>query len=134
MSTVHVLYDDDCGFCRWSVAQLLRWDERGRGVLRPVAIQSPEGARLLAAVPEEARLKTAHVVGPDDVVHSGGDAAAVVADVLPAGAPVAFVARLLPWVVRGGYSLIAGNRTRVSKLVPAGAKQRADAVLAGREP
>ncbi|MCW2998812.1 MAG: hypothetical protein JWN65_2361 [Solirubrobacterales bacterium] len=134
METVHVLYDAECGFCRWSVVQLLRWDGQGRRLLEPVAIQSPEGARLLAPVPPADRLKTAHVVGSDGVVHSGGDAAAVVADVLPAGAPFAFVARLLPWVVRGGYGLIAGNRMRVSKVVPAGAKQRADAVLAAREP
>jgi predicted DCC family thiol-disulfide oxidoreductase YuxK len=134
MGTVHVLYDAECGFCRWSVVQLLRWDARGRRVLEPIAIQSDEGARLLAAVPEAARLKTAHVVGPDGVVHSGGDAAAVVADVLPAGAPLAFVSRLLPWLVRGGYGLVAGNRMRVSRIVPAGAKQRADAMLAARQP
>ncbi len=132
MGHVHLLYDADCGFCRWSVVQLLAWDARGRDVLSPVAIQSPEGARLLAGVAEEDRLRTAHVVGPDGVVHSGGDAAPVVADVLPAGAPLAFVARRLPWLVRGGYGVVAGNRMRVSKLVPAGAKRRADAVLAQR--
>lgn len=43
---VTVLYDCDCGFCRWSVGRLLAWDRAGR--LRPLAIQSPEGQRLLA--------------------------------------------------------------------------------------
>ncbi len=133
MDAVHLLYDADCGFCRWSVVQLLAWDGRGRGALRPVAIQSAEGQRLLAAVPAAERLKSAHVVGPDGTVHSGGDAAAVVADLLPGGAPLAFVARLVPGLVRGGYGVIAGNRIRISRLVPAAAKRRADAALAARE-
>jgi predicted DCC family thiol-disulfide oxidoreductase YuxK len=133
MGSVHLLYDADCGFCRWSVVQLLAWDGRGRRLLEPVAIQSVRGAQLLATVPEADRLKTAHVVGPDGTVYSGGDAAAVVADLLPAGAPLAFVARLVPWLVRGGYGVIAGNRIRISRLVPASAKRRADTALAARE-
>jgi len=129
---LHVLYDRDCGFCRWAVVQLLHWDNRGRGVLHPVAIQADEGKALLTSVPADQHLKTAHVVGADGVVHSGGDAAAVIADLLPGGAPLAAVARLVPWLVRGGYGVIAANRIRVSRLVPAGAKRRADAVLTAR--
>ena len=49
-----VLYDRDCGFCRWSLDKILAWDRRRR--LRPVAIQSEEGQRLLAPVPPEHRL------------------------------------------------------------------------------
>ena len=41
-----VFYDEDCGYCRWSVAQLLRLDRDRR--LRLHAIQSPLGQRLLA--------------------------------------------------------------------------------------
>lgn len=132
MGPVHVLYDADCGFCRWSVVQLLAWDDRGRGILKPIAIQSERGSELLAPVPEATRLKTAHVVDAEGVVHSGGDAVAVIADLLPAGAPFAFVARVVPWLVRGGYGVIAGNRIRISRLVPAVAKRRADAALAAR--
>ncbi len=130
---VHILYDDDCGFCRWCVVQLLAWDDRGQRLLRPAAIQSDRGAALLASIPETDRLKTAHVVGPDGTVYSGGDAAPVVADLLPAGAPLAFAARMVPWLVRGGYGVIAGNRIRISRLVPSAAKRRADAVLAARQ-
>ena len=36
-----VLYDADCGFCRWSVARLLAADRAAR--LRPAAILSGEG-------------------------------------------------------------------------------------------
>ena len=35
-----VLYDADCGFCRWSLGKLLAWDRRR--LLRPVALQDPE--------------------------------------------------------------------------------------------
>jgi len=57
-----VLYDEDCGFCKWSLNKVLAWDRRRR--LRPVAIQSDEGQRLLAAVPEAERLDSAHLVSP----------------------------------------------------------------------
>jgi predicted DCC family thiol-disulfide oxidoreductase YuxK len=36
MTSAPVLYDPDCGFCRVTLAFLLRWDVRGR--LRPVAL------------------------------------------------------------------------------------------------
>jgi len=41
-----LLYDRDCGFCRWSAAKLMAWD-RGRRLL-PVPIQDPQADRLLA--------------------------------------------------------------------------------------
>jgi predicted DCC family thiol-disulfide oxidoreductase YuxK len=127
-----LLYDADCGFCRWSVVQLLRWDDRGRHGLEPVAIQSVRGQQLLAAVPEADRLRTAHVVGPDGTVRSGGDAVPAVTAILPGAAPLGLVARLVPWLVRGGYGVIARHRITVSRFVPRAAKAAADADLARR--
>ena len=40
-----VLYDADCGLCKWLLAGLLRWDRRER--LRPLPLDDPEAARLL---------------------------------------------------------------------------------------
>ena len=51
-----LLYDAGCAFCRWAVAQVLRWDRAVR--LRPLGIQSEEGERLLA------------VLDRNDVVHA----------------------------------------------------------------
>jgi predicted DCC family thiol-disulfide oxidoreductase YuxK len=133
-----VRYDADCALCRASVAALLRWDRAGR--LLPEAIQSPEGARLLAAVPPERRLAAAHVVTGDGRVRSGGDAVDPIARLLPGGAPVAWLARTLPAPTRAAYDWVARHRTGLGRLVPARAKQRAPAriaahrtrVLAGR--
>jgi hypothetical protein len=41
-----VLYDADCGFCKWLLAGLLRWDRAVR--LRPIAQQRPEADDVLA--------------------------------------------------------------------------------------
>src|SRR5207245_9789881 len=41
-----ILYDQDCGFCKWSLDKILAWDRSKR--LRAVPIQSDEGERLLA--------------------------------------------------------------------------------------
>ncbi len=57
METATVLYDVDCGFCRWTMARVLAWDRRRR--LRPVAIQDAEGEALLARLDPAARLESA---------------------------------------------------------------------------
>ena len=49
-----VLYDADCGFCRWSVGRLLALDRAGH--LMPEPIQSAVGERLLAGIPPAERL------------------------------------------------------------------------------
>lgn len=125
---IRLLYDRDCGFCRWSVAELLRLDRHER--LDPVAIQSEEGQRLLGSIAPEERLETAHAVDADGRVFSGGDAAPVVAAALPGGGTVARALRFVSLPVGLLYGLVANNRIRVSKCVPAAAKARADERLA----
>lgn len=127
---VVVLYDHDCGFCRWSLARLLTWDRERR--LRPVAIQSAEGQELLRDVPPAERLRSAHAVGEDGVLRSGGAAAPVVLRALPRGAPVALVAAVLSPLTRAGYRLVADNRTFFGRFISAERRAAADAVLADR--
>jgi predicted DCC family thiol-disulfide oxidoreductase YuxK len=103
-----VLYDEDCGFCRWSLDRLLRWDRRGR--LRAAPIQSPEGDRLLADLDEHDRLASWHLVTPDGRRYSGGAAAGPMARLLPAGAPVAFLAETFPRSTDRLYRWVARNR------------------------
>ena len=80
-----VLYDEDCGFCKWSLDKILAWDRSHR--LRPVPIQSEEGQRLLAEVPEEQRLDSWHLVDTSGDVRSAGAAAPPLFDLLPGGRP-----------------------------------------------
>ena len=127
---VTVLYDHDCGLCRWSVARLLAWDRAGR--LRPLAIQSAEGQRLLADLPPEERLATAHAVDAAGRLTSGGDALAPVAAVLPGGAPLAALGRSAPGLARAGYRAVAGRRSLLGRLVSDAARARADERIARR--
>jgi predicted DCC family thiol-disulfide oxidoreductase YuxK len=127
---VTVLFDLDCGFCRWTVAKLLAWDRHRR--LRPVAIQSQEGERLLADVPSDQRLASAHAIDADGRRSSGGDALAPIADVLPGGRPLAAVARRAPGLARAGYDAIAARRPLFGRLVSDGARARADRRIAER--
>ena len=127
---VVVLYDEDCRWCRWSVARLVPFDRDRR--LRLVPIQGPEGDRLLAGVPEAERLASAHAVTPDGCVHSGGDAAAPIAAALPAlsfGAPLL---RALPGPTRAAYGLVAGNRSRLGRRLDDDAIEKADRLIASR--
>jgi predicted DCC family thiol-disulfide oxidoreductase YuxK len=128
---VTVLFDRDCGFCRWSVGKLLAWDRRGR--VQALAIQSDEGQRLLADLAPAERLASAHAVDAEGRRTSGGDVLAPVADVLRGGRPLAALARRTPTVMRATYRVVAGRRSWWGKLLSDAAKARADARIARRQ-
>jgi predicted DCC family thiol-disulfide oxidoreductase YuxK len=121
-------YDHDCGFCRWTLAWVLRWDRRHR--LRPVAIESTEGERDLGDL-GEARLESWHLVR-DGRRWSGGHAFAPLLEELPGGRLLASIARRLEWLLVPGYRWIADHRDGLSRIVSKRGKRRADAVLASR--
>jgi len=113
--TWSVLYDEDCGFCKWSLDKLLAWDRRKR--LHPVPIQSDRGRELLADIPEERHLDSFHVVAPDGTVSSAGAAGAPLAQLLPGGPPLAFLFRTFPRTTERGYRTVANNRDRLARLL-----------------
>ena len=110
-----VLYDDECGFCKWSLDKILAWDRHWR--VRPAPIQSEEGERLLAGVPRDLWLDSWHLVEPSGEVHSAGDAAAPLASLLPGGRPLAFLFRTFPGITSRAYRLVAENRDRIARLL-----------------
>ena len=129
-----VLYDRDCGFCRWSLAKILAWDRRRR--LRPLPIQSEEGQRLLEAaeIPEESRLRSWHLVHPDGRIESAGAAFPALFRLLPAGAPIAALTRALPGLCERGYMLVANNRVPFGRPLTRGMKERATERIDERGP
>jgi predicted DCC family thiol-disulfide oxidoreductase YuxK len=108
-----VLYDEDCAFCRWSLDKILAWDRRHQ--LRPAAIQSDSGQSLLASMPESERLDSWHLVLPSGEVRSAGAAAAPLAELLPAGRPLAFLLRSFPGFTERTYRRVAANRNRFAR-------------------
>jgi predicted DCC family thiol-disulfide oxidoreductase YuxK len=110
-----VLYDDDCGFCKWTLDKILAWDRRRR--LRPVAIQSDEGQELLAEVPEAKRLDSWHLVLASGEVRSAGAAAEPLARLLPGARPLAWLFRTFPVITERAYRFVADRRDRFARLV-----------------
>jgi predicted DCC family thiol-disulfide oxidoreductase YuxK len=110
-----ILYDEDCGFCRWSLDKLLAWDRRE--LLSPVSIQSGEGQVLLAGIPEDERLDSFHLVSPSGDVRSAGAACEPLARLLPGGRPLAFIFRTFPGLTERAYRLVASNRNRLARLL-----------------
>ncbi len=108
-----VLYDEDCGFCKWALNGVLAWDRPRR--LRAVAIQSDEGDRLLASVPRARRLDSWHLVSPDGELRSAGAAAAPLARLLPGGAPLAAAFERFPRLTERAYRFVARNRGRFAR-------------------
>jgi predicted DCC family thiol-disulfide oxidoreductase YuxK len=122
-----VVYDRDCGFCRWSLARVLDLDRRR--ALRPVALQDPEADDLLWPMARERRFASAHIVTPDGSVYSGGHAVEPLVRLLPAGAPLAPAARLLSGPLDGAYRVIVHFRGLLGRLVPTAAIDRAAAEI-----
>jgi predicted DCC family thiol-disulfide oxidoreductase YuxK len=106
MNRTVVLYDEDCGLCRWATAKLLAWDRREH--LSAVALRDPQAERLLPGMGRERRMASWHLVTPDGRVRSAGRAVAPLLRLLPGGAPLAALAdgfprttdRLYDWTAR----------------------------------
>ena len=126
-----VLYDADCNICKTIMESLLTWDGR-RARLRPVPIQSAEGARLLHAIPEELRLASFHLVDEHGHVTSGGPALADLFRTLPGGAGVARLLELSPDATAAGYRWVAANRVALSRFIPGRVKRLANRRLTSR--
>jgi predicted DCC family thiol-disulfide oxidoreductase YuxK len=109
-----VLYDRDCGFCKWALDKILAWDRRHR--LRPVAIQSEEGQRLLGAIAPERRLESWHLVTNGDV-RSAGAAAPQLFEALPGGRPLAALLRAFPRLTERAYRWVAEHRALLARLL-----------------
>ena len=110
-----VLYDDECGFCKWSLDKILAWDRDE--VLRPVAIQSVEGAELLSAIPESERLRSWHLVLRSGELRSAGAAAAPLVAMLPGGRLLGSLFRRFPRITDRTYRYLADHRNRFARLV-----------------
>jgi predicted DCC family thiol-disulfide oxidoreductase YuxK len=131
MTPVPVIYDSDCGFCRVTLALLLRWDTRG--TLRPVALGTEEADALLHGMPEEERMASWHLV-EGGTVRSAGAAFPPVLARLPGGAPLARVTERFPGAADRLYRWVAGHRTLLGRPVPASARRWADRVISGSRP
>jgi predicted DCC family thiol-disulfide oxidoreductase YuxK len=131
MARATVIYDGDCGFCRWSLALFLSWDSaaRGRpGALRPLPLGTAEANRLLADVGEEQRNASWHLV-IDGRRHSAGAALAPALALLPRGRrPAALFARF-PLATEWGYRWVARHRSLLGRFVPARARRWAGRVI-----
>ena len=124
-----VFYDEDCGFCRWTLAMFLRWDRHRR--LRPGPIESPEGDEMLAELDMETRKRSWHLVADGRLV-SAGAAFAPLLERLPGGTPFARVAARFPRVMLVGYVAVASRRSRWGRMLPASWVAAADRVVAER--
>jgi predicted DCC family thiol-disulfide oxidoreductase YuxK len=120
VSEAVLLYDADCGFCRWAVDRVLAWDRAGK--LRPAALQGPQ-AELLGGMSEEAKMASWHLV-IDGNVYSGGAVAAPLLRLLPGGRPLASVVAMFPGLSDRAYRLVARNRDGFGRL--AGARCQVD--------
>jgi predicted DCC family thiol-disulfide oxidoreductase YuxK len=123
-----VLYDADCGFCRWSLGRVLALDRNRR--LCPLALGTDEADALLSDLDPDARAGSWHLVSPDGRRWSAGAAAAPLLRLLPGGRAAAALLARMPNVTECVYRWVAGHRSWFGKRIPESAKARADARIA----
>lgn len=126
-----VLYDGDCGLCKWLLAGLLRLDREGR--LRPIALQRPEAEALLADLEPAERMESMHVVSPDGARLSAGAAMPSLLRLLSGGRFPAVVLERFPRFTEAGYRWVATHRIGISRFVPRRLKERAAERVRERE-
>jgi predicted DCC family thiol-disulfide oxidoreductase YuxK len=110
-----LLYDADCGFCRWAVDKILTWDRQRR--LTPVALHDPAADELLPGMDSETKMRSWHLVTPDGAVHSAGAGAAPLLRLLPGGRAPAALLSAFPGITGRAYALVARNRDLFGRLV-----------------
>lgn len=126
-----ILYDSDCGLCRWTLGIVLAWDRRRR--LEPVALQGEKAERLLAGMDPDERMASWHLVTADGEVRSAGGAVPDLLDLLPGGHPLAAAFRRFPRATERLYFAVADNRGRLGRLLPRSAVERASERIRDRE-
>ena len=109
-----MLYDADCGFCRWSLNRVLAWDRDDR--LRPVALQDAEAERLLPDMDDEERMGSWHLVTADGERFSAGEAVPPLLALLPGGRVPARLAGAAQPLTNALYRLVASNRSFFGRL------------------
>jgi predicted DCC family thiol-disulfide oxidoreductase YuxK len=110
-----LLYDADCGFCRWSLQRVLSWDRDG--ALRPVALGTAEADKLLSDMAPEQRAASWHLVAPDGRRWSAGAAAAPLLRRLPGGRVPARLLAASPRATDRVYRWVADHRSQLGRLV-----------------
>jgi predicted DCC family thiol-disulfide oxidoreductase YuxK len=109
-----ILFDSDCGFCRWSLSKILAWDWAGR--LRPLALQTSEADELLSEIDPVRKMVSWHLI-VGGRIHSGGEAVSQLARLLPAGTPIAWLARTFPRTTDRAYWWVARHRDRLGSVL-----------------
>jgi predicted DCC family thiol-disulfide oxidoreductase YuxK len=109
-----VLFDSDCGFCRWSLSKILAWDRAGR--LRPVALQSSEADDLLSEIDPQRKRESWHLI-VGGRIYSGGEAVPHLAKLLPAGTPIALLAGTFPQTTDRAYRWVARHRDHLGSVL-----------------
>jgi predicted DCC family thiol-disulfide oxidoreductase YuxK len=112
--SITVLYDDDCGFCRWSADRIRRVSRRR---VQIVTIQSQRGQFLLREVPADRRLDSMHAVTADGRVWPAGAAVPWILRAVPGGRPLAALAARFPGATERLYRAIANRRESFGRLL-----------------
>lgn len=113
-----VLYDGECGFCRWCAAWIKRRDAQGK--FRVVPFQQAPSPPMTDGLRRKCE-QAVHVITERGEVLKAGRATVYVLSSLPhVGWLRVFLYPPLVWVAEGAYWLVARSRGIISRFVSIG--------------
>jgi predicted DCC family thiol-disulfide oxidoreductase YuxK len=110
-----VLYDEDCGFCRWSADRIRSWDRHGS--LRFATLRSGTADTLLGGLDDRKRYGSWHLVTSDGRIFSADAAVPELLSLLPGGRYGAAVTRSMPGTTGRIYAFVSRHRERLGRLL-----------------
>jgi predicted DCC family thiol-disulfide oxidoreductase YuxK len=118
-----LLYDADCRLCRFAARVVDRLDREREVAIVP--LQDPDASTLLAALPEHERLATWRLALEDGSLAGRGAGAPALLGAMRLTRPLGRVLEHAPpRALDAVYDLVAGNRSRLGRLVPDGPAPR----------
>ncbi|MCY3896912.1 MAG: DUF393 domain-containing protein [Chloroflexi bacterium] len=113
-----LLYDGSCGFCRRSVAILVRLDPERR--VARVDMTSAVADSLMTTISPQRRKQSMHLIRPDGrVLHAGVALRAVLCQVQPEARWKSLgYWPLVPLLIDRAYDLVAALRSPLGRLTP----------------
>jgi predicted DCC family thiol-disulfide oxidoreductase YuxK len=109
-----LFYDQDCGFCRWSLLRILHWSG---DAFEPVPSQSERAAEALPGMDQDRRMASWHLLLADGSVYSAGAAVPELMRFLPGVRSLAPAARRFHVPIDALYRLVARHRHQLSRFV-----------------
>ncbi len=118
MNQYHLIYDDSCPICLFSIERIAKLDKLG--LVNRVPLSTALKSRKPGMLANDQLVKEMHLITPEGKIYRGAEAVGVLATLFPQSRLFGEIV-LLPGIrtlARLVYAQVARHRIRLSRIVP----------------